>query len=409
MALPLKNAMVALLMFGTFTVWLNFQLFKSKGDNLMPEWTPTPAVAQKDYRPECTDPKYASITQSKFNSTNRVVYNYMKNTKVFILSLPRSGSSFFGEMFMQNPDFVYIYEMTREIVNSEECATTLDSKHTEIMRNVFHCDFRGAALRLDKTTDPRASWWRAMQYSSKNAGLCFPNDTDSVETIEQRTHQNIVLKEIFVWGPKINWLYNSVAKDLKLIWIVRDVRGWVSSFLQPEPNTKSDSIYEGWDWDSINLWKDYRNCEALDKLPPERRRLYEALMTNFSTPVHERLAALWAVDTALTKIYLEESHGKYFLVQYEHLTMYTLGVTQQTYNFVGAPLPSKVLQWMHNSTKQGNEKDRYSHSRDATQMASVWTKRLSLQQILDIEEIAGDLFPFFGYTPILDVLKAHQH
>jgi hypothetical protein len=39
--------------------------------------------------------------------------------------------------------------------------------------------------------------------------------------------------------------------------------GWVSSLLQPEPNTHSNSIYEGWDFDSINLWKSYSNCPHL--------------------------------------------------------------------------------------------------------------------------------------------------
>jgi len=102
---------------------------------------------------------------------------------------------------------------------------------------------------------------------------------------------------------------------------------------------------------------------------------------------------------------LEESAGKYFLVQYEHLSTYAFGTAQQIYSFIGHSLPSNVLQWLTKATKQGDEKDRYSTFRQSDKMASIWTKRLSLEQILDIEEIAGDLFKFFEYTTILRLLK----
>jgi hypothetical protein len=49
---------------------------------------------------------------------------------------------------------------------------------------------------------------------------------------------------------------------------------------------------------------------------------------------------------------LEKTPGKYFLVQYEHLSMYTYGTTQQIYSFVGRPLHTGVLQWLAKATKQ---------------------------------------------------------
>jgi hypothetical protein len=254
--------------------------------------------------------------------------------------------------------------------------------------------------------DSRASWHRAMKDSSANkVDRCFPTATDSLDTIALRAEQNIAIKEIFFWAPKIDWLYNSVSPDLKVIWLVRDVRGWVSSYLQPEPNTHSDSIYEGWKYGTINFWKDYGDCDYLNTLSAEKRNIIEALLTNTSAPMHKRLAALWTVDTALTKAYLEKSSGKYFMVQYEHLSMYTFGTTQQIYQFVEQPVPNAVLQWLAKATKQGNEKDRYSTFRQSDKMASIWTKRLSLEQILEIEEIAEDLIPFLDYTPILELLK----
>lgn len=56
-----------------------------------------------------------------------------------------------------------------------------------------------------------------------------------------------------------------------------------------------------------------------------------------------------------------------------------------------------VLQWLASATKQGNEKDRYSNS---TKLASIWTERLTHAELLEIEEIAGDLMDFFGFARI---------
>ena len=106
--------------------------------------------------------------------------------------------------------------------------------------------------------------------------------------------------------------YNSVAADLKVLWLVRDVRGnllsrkkkkerkrageeekgrrihkliatagWVSSFLQPEPNTHSDTIYEGWDFDTKDLWNEYKSCDLLHRLDPVKLSEYEGILSFF--------------------------------------------------------------------------------------------------------------------------------
>jgi len=64
------------------------------------------------------------------------------------------------------------------------------------------------------------------------------------------------------------------------------------------------------------------------------------------------------------------------------------------------------LRWLASATVQGDMNDRYSTSRNSTTMASIWVKRLSLKQILEIEEIVGnELMEFFDYPRILDLIQ----
>jgi len=103
---------------------------------------------------------------------------------------------------------------------------------------------------------------------------------------------------------------------LRLIWLVRDVRGFVSSFLQPEPNTHSDSIYHGWFYDTIDFWAlRYEHCAGLETIDKAKLNDLTVLLSNLSAPAHQRLAAIWTVDTTLMKYYLESYVGKFFLLQ----------------------------------------------------------------------------------------------
>eukprot|EP00026_Physarum_polycephalum_P019487 Phypoly_transcript_21529.p1 GENE.Phypoly_transcript_21529~~Phypoly_transcript_21529.p1 ORF type:complete len:120 (-),score=10.43 Phypoly_transcript_21529:84-443(-) len=46
----------------------------------------------------------------------RALAGTSQSSNVFILSLPRSGSTFLGRLFLENPDFTYLFEATRSVV-----------------------------------------------------------------------------------------------------------------------------------------------------------------------------------------------------------------------------------------------------------------------------------------------------
>jgi hypothetical protein len=146
----LKQALTILVVFCTCSFLVPTLYFVNKERGPLVTTTIQTPIKEKDppeIRPTCP-----IVPRYQFNRTIPLTPTYATNTKVFILSLPRSGSSFLGELFKQNPDFIYLYEVTRALINTQECSKTLPDTHANTLKAMFSCDFRNLKEKMDAAT-----------------------------------------------------------------------------------------------------------------------------------------------------------------------------------------------------------------------------------------------------------------
>jgi hypothetical protein len=160
----LKQALTILVVFCTCSFLVPTLYFVNKERGPLVTTTIQTPIKEKDppeIRPTCPIvPRYQfnrTIPLTPTYATNTKVFlpsqiHYSHNKQVFILSLPRSGSSFLGELFKQNPDFIYLYEVTRALINTQECSKTLPDTHANTLKAMFSCDFRNLKEKMDAAT-----------------------------------------------------------------------------------------------------------------------------------------------------------------------------------------------------------------------------------------------------------------
>jgi len=127
-------------------------------------------------------------------------------------------------------------------------------------------------------------------------------------------------------------------------------------------------------------------------------RIRGILNDNYSAP-HLKMAAWWTLDTSVTYYHYSAFKGNIMQVKYEDLSAFPFEYIRKIYSFLGRPRVNKnVLSWLREATQAGDVANRYQTFRNSSEMINVWQRRLSLEQIRDIEDITGVWFPYFGYS-----------
>jgi len=318
--------------------------------------------------------------------------------RVLINSLPRSGSTLIGELFNQNPESAYLYEGTRaigEIFASDNCAAKTEDRIGEIIMHLFNCDFeplKEFMANVSKTKGNREyvySWSHAEHNSSP--GKCIASDPTKVM---------MATKEIVMWGPKLKWLL-SIIPNLKIIWLVRDVRGFVSSFVPFIESDKRENMYYNWGINFRSLWAPYEQCQWINATQSEIEPLKVLLQDTKAHP-HKRMAAWWTMEQKMMLSVLAEiPREKWMLIKYEDASAFPFEITQQIYSFLGKDtVHDNVLRWVARNTEVGSVDSRYGTARESSNMATVFLERIPVDKLKDIEIIAESMFGYFGYTRV---------
>jgi hypothetical protein len=323
--------------------------------------------------------------------------------RVLINSLPRSGSTFLGELFNQNPESAYLYECTRaigEIFANDSCAAKPEDWMADIIVKLFNCDFnplKQFMTNVSKTKGSREyvySWTHSEHNSSPYK--CSAEDASKVI---------MAIKEIVMWGPKLKWLLSAVP-DLKIIWLVRDVRGFVSSFMPFIETDKRENMYYNWAINNRPLWVPYDNCGWINASKSELAPLKVLLEDKQGLP-HKRMAAWWTMEQKMMLSVLSEiPRDRWMLVKYEDMSTFPLETAQQIYSFLGKDVVHEdVLRWVVQNTEGGSVSVRYGTARDSAAMATVFLDRIPVDKLREIENIADSLFEYFGYSRATSVSK----
>jgi len=319
--------------------------------------------------------------------------------KVLVVGVARSGTSFLGEVFHQNPALSYLYEpfWGNTTIKQRQCIWLTEKDEEPESARLLREVFAGTFDELERQQpDPQM----CQQFATRREevarylnGRAITNET------------NVVIKEIRL-NMQLRWVTKVMGLDLRIVHLIRDPRGVVASFLLPTNGKANRSgvgqvlglrsmfsrggadntMYSDWEWNRTPDMQRYapefqRYCPLLDRGQP-----------------HTRIAARWFLMTAHAISDAGKIPGaQYHRVRYEDLCRDPLGTAGRIYDFLGKKMPQAVIDWLAENTRSGSRQERYGTSRNSLEMVDVWRSQLNRRQIRDIESLCGPLMETLGY------------
>ncbi|XP_077993692.1 carbohydrate sulfotransferase 1-like [Glandiceps talaboti] len=291
---------------------------------------------------------------------------------VIIVTNRRSGSSFLGQIFNQNPDFFFHFEPVK-VLESILGYQQLQPNVSKFLGNIFKCNFQGIPSLVDFYNEAglhRASskilisepFCSAFDVSRKSVKKCDDIDIRMITDICKKV-KNVAVKVIRV--VNIQSLQALMADDtlnVKIIHLVRDPRAIYSSRVKAE-----------------KLAKTFDSEQEMTMLS-----LCKRMKHNYDTAhAHPQ----WLKN-------------RYMLVRYEDLAENPIRVAKQMYNFIGIEkLPKSVKSWIAaNSNADPEKSDVYSTRRNSSSVVQAWRLELPFDIVQRIDSMCSELMDALGYN-----------
>ncbi|CAI5767835.1 carbohydrate sulfotransferase 6-like [Podarcis lilfordi] len=321
-------------------------------------------------------------------------------THVLILSSWRSGSTFAGQLFSQNPSVFYMMEPAKHVWHRLPWGSPelLQGPLRDLLRSVFLCDM-GALLAYIE--EPSMVYQLFMWPMSR--ALCSPpaceafrrSDIIGVKECESRcgqtpfekiseacaTYSHVVVKAVrFFQMEALYPLLTDPSLHLRVIHLVRDPRAVYAS--RQAVSLHPDDLVIG---NAVNgtpstLGVMHRVCRAQAEM--------------YLTALHHMPPAL---------------RGRYLLTRYEDLVRDPLEHLAKWYQFTGLTSSHRLESWVYNithwSTADSDQKpgissvDPLEIQKNAKVASQAWRKHLSFQEVQDVQSICKEAMEVFGYKP----------
>ncbi|XP_051985106.1 carbohydrate sulfotransferase 2a [Xyrauchen texanus] len=368
---------------------------------------------------QCNQPMQGMPFQSR--SDIRFLYKapqIKKRQLVYVLTTWRSGSSFFGELFNQNPDVFFLYEPMWHIWQKlyPGDAVSLQGAARDMLSSLYRCDFSvfqlynspggknitslglfGATLNKVICSFPICSSYRKDVVGMVDDKVCKKCPPQSLQVLEEEClkYNTIVIKgvrilDISVLAP----LMEDPSLNLKIIHLVRDPRAVANSRIK----SRHGLIRE--------------NLQVVRSRDPKLRRV------PFVDPNHKvnkkdgadyhSIGAMEVICERTSRTLKTALHpptwfkGKYMTVRYEDLVENPVKTVRNVYRFVNLSANHDIEAFAMNMTtgSSASSKPFIVSSRNATQAASAWRTVLNYQQIRQVEEYCQHAMSLLGYLRV---------
>lgn len=337
-------------------------------------------------------------------NNNSVPTNYTTapaRKHILLFSQTRSGSSFAGQLFNQNPDIFYLYEPLYQVQHalSNLLPKPLDKVEQVVQRdllfNLYSCDL--ISLENYIQPEPRNHMTLSLFRQSASHTLCSPpvcqaskKKTKKVQTEENWCHQkcrnlNLTLASMACHSkshvsiktvriPQIDHLRLLIEDprlDLRIIHLVRDPRAILASRINAFPS-------------EFTAWKIWNDTD---------RRPHSVDLTQITSLCQDMEAS---VNTGLTKpAWL---HGRYLLVRYEDLALNPEDKAKEIYKFLDLNIDNKVLEWISQNTNDTTfTRFKYSTKRDSKTTLASWRLHMDFNIIKTVQNLCINTLNLLGY------------
>nr|XP_023661769.1 carbohydrate sulfotransferase 2-like [Paramormyrops kingsleyae] len=345
---------------------------------------------------------------------------------IYVFTTWRSGSSFFGELFNQNPEVFFLYEPMWHIWQKlyPGDAVSLQGAARDMLNSLYRCDFSvfqlynmpgaknltslglfGATLNKVTCSYPFCSAYRKDRVGMVDEKVCRKCPSQSLRMLEAEClkYRTVVIKgvrilDIGILAP----LMKDPSLDLKVIHLVRDPRAVANSRIKSRHGLIRENLQVVRSRDSklhrIPLVdpmhraskKDGPDFHSIGAMEVICDRTFQTLRTALKPPS-------WL-------------KGKYMVVRYEDLVENPIKILRSVYGFMNLTANRDIEAFAMNMTGGTGSSSLpfIVSSRNATQAASAWRTVLSLQQIRQVEEYCKHSMEVLGYELVRAVGDARD-
>ena len=291
---------------------------------------------------------------------NSPLVQHPKRVNIMLMSFPRSGSSFLGEIFNHHPSVFYLFEPLQAVqktfsmdsfFGSNYSSPSYQNKAFNVFEDIYNCKFSG-----DMFTRYLRGQSRRHSLALRSR-FCVGNGTSTVcQKFKARQAENVCKNDYIVFAAKIltprilnslgEWnknLFESCssngANECKIIHLVRDPRAVV---------------------ESLKFLAFFRRSHD------PRRELSWFV---------EKVCHQMEFDVKIGKLLKRFYPDGYKLIRFEDLARSPLRVVNELYKFTGVEMLDTIKKWLHETTrvKKGNA---YSTSRNSQQVVSNWRRKI---------------------------------
>uniref|UniRef100_A0A8C4VA42 Sulfotransferase n=1 Tax=Falco tinnunculus TaxID=100819 RepID=A0A8C4VA42_FALTI len=309
---------------------------------------------------------------------------------VYVFTTWRSGSSFFGELFNQNPEVFFLYEPVWHVWQKlyPGDAVSLQGAARDMLSSLYRCDLSvfqlystagagknlttlgifGAATNKVICSSPLCPAYRKEVVGMVDDRVCKKCPPQRLSRFQEECHKyrTLVIKGVRVFDLAVLApLMRDPTLDLKVIHLVRDPRAVASSRIKSRHGLIRESL------------------QVVRSRDP---RIHRIMAKTLQTALHPP----------------DWLQGNYMAVRYEDLVVEPIKTLRQVYGFVNLAVSPEMEKFALNMTSGPgySSKPFVVSARNATQALSAWRTALSFQQIKQVEEYCHQPMALLGYERV---------
>uniref|UniRef100_H2XJN5 Sulfotransferase n=1 Tax=Ciona intestinalis TaxID=7719 RepID=H2XJN5_CIOIN len=324
------------------------------------------------------------------------VSSYSRQKVVILFTTKRSGSTFLGEVFNQNPEAFYLFEplfpftrtcdlLREERINALRQFTECNFKNiSEIYKNAFtvleHTDKYAQCLKnnicFEERHLPLLARYESACQQSNYSNCQLPLKPTIISAICSKS-KLVVYKILRVCElQNLAHLIKTEDLDIRIVHLVRDPRAILSS--------------------RMKLIEDQTNNETLKA---EAKTLCNRLRKNirFSN-------SYWKGETLICNTPFLSQNGEYMRIRHEDITTNPMQVVREIYRFVDEPVPHSIQDWtftfVHFFCENIIHQIEFSTVRKPSDVLNKWRRALNFPTVQLIQAECLDVLQNLGYLTV---------
>lgn len=340
--------------------------------------------------------KFRSVEKEKFQRVyNRLYYNItsfgeMNSTRpsLLIVAEARTGSSFLGDAFNQNPNVFYLFE---PLYGVNPPSHNNGARSLQFLKGILNCTFTPQRYvreiakfrRFSSNALSSPPLCKEKTYFSTPLKKCQSLNPGNMRAVCMKNHSAVVLKVLVGRIPeyRVDSLFPVCnPRDCTILYLVRDPRAVLYSHM------KVAMI----------------NFEAV-----ENSSVYKAqnsphpLIALYSKQLCQRMEANVKILQGLQL----DTKNRNFMLRYEDLAKNPIETLKRAYKVAGIPMMNSTLHWIRSHTEdakisKSEERNEFSTKRNSKDVVDKWRLEMDRCLVDIVERSCRPVMKLLGYKSV---------